>query len=43
VRVPDEAGDGSAKVTLSFPERKVGAVVPATIHLPVVGGAADGG
>jgi hypothetical protein len=36
VRVPDEAGLGTAKVTYSFDSWKQGAVAPSTIELPVV-------
>ena len=36
VRVPDEAGNGKAKVTVSFPEWKEGKVAPATFEVPVV-------
>ena len=35
VRVPDEAGGGSAKVTVSFPSWKEARVAPATYHLPL--------
>jgi hypothetical protein len=35
VRVPDEAGNGKAKVTLSFPDWKEGDVAPATFELPI--------
>jgi hypothetical protein len=36
VRVPEEAGKGQAKVTLSFPDWKEGKVAPATFEVPVV-------
>jgi len=36
VRVPAEAGEGKAKVTLSFPDWKEGKVAPATFEIPVV-------
>jgi len=36
VRVPDEAGEGKAKVTLSFSEWKAGKVAPVTLELPIV-------
>jgi hypothetical protein len=35
VRVPDEAGSGKAKVTVSFADWKEGKVVPATIEVPI--------
>ncbi len=35
MRVPDEAGDGKAKVTFSFEEWKEGKVAPTTIELPI--------
>jgi hypothetical protein len=35
VRVPDEAGKGSAKVRLSFGDWKDGQVAPATFEVPV--------
>jgi hypothetical protein len=34
VRVPDEAGDGLAKVTYSFDAWKEGNVKPTTIEIP---------
>jgi hypothetical protein len=34
VRVPDEAGDGQAKVTVSFADWKEGVVAPATFEVP---------
>jgi hypothetical protein len=37
VRVPDEAGDGKAKVTISFPDWKEGQVQPMTLEMAVVG------
>jgi hypothetical protein len=43
VRVPDEAGSGSAKVTVSFPDWKEARVAPATSRLRVVPAAAAGG
>jgi hypothetical protein len=36
VRVPDEAGLGQAKVTISFDAWKEGQVAPTTVELPVV-------
>jgi len=36
VRVPDEAGSGSAKVRLSFPAWKEGNVTSSTFEIPVV-------
>jgi len=36
VRVPDEAGNGSARVTVSFPSWKEANVTPATYRLPLV-------
>jgi len=38
VRVPDEAGNGSAKVTVSFPDWKEARVAPATYRLRIVPG-----
>jgi hypothetical protein len=35
VRVPDEAGLGKAKVTLSFPDWAEGQVAPATFEVPI--------
>jgi hypothetical protein len=35
VRVPDEAGNGKAKVRLSFPDWKDGEVASATFELPI--------
>jgi hypothetical protein len=35
VRVPEEAGDGKAKVTYSFDAWKGGKVAPTTIEIPV--------
>jgi hypothetical protein len=35
VRVPDEAGTGKAKITLSFPEWKEGKVTPATFDVVI--------
>jgi hypothetical protein len=35
VRVPDEAGDGKAKVTFSFDAWKEGKVRPSTVELPI--------
>jgi hypothetical protein len=34
--VPDEAGLGMAKVTVTFPDWKKGRVAPATVEIPVV-------
>jgi hypothetical protein len=36
VRVPDEASNGTAKVTLSFPDWKTGKVAPAYFEIPVI-------
>jgi hypothetical protein len=36
VRVPEEAGKGKARVTLSFADWKEGHVAPATFEVPVV-------
>jgi hypothetical protein len=36
VRVPADAGNGKAKVTLSFESWKEGKVVSSTIELPIV-------
>jgi hypothetical protein len=38
VRVPAEAGLGSVKVTLSFPDWKEGPVAPATFEVRMVEG-----
>jgi hypothetical protein len=35
VRVPDDAGKGSAKIFLSFPDWKEGKVLPATHEVVV--------
>lgn len=35
MRVPDAAGNGKAKVTLSFPDWKEGSVAPATFEVPI--------
>jgi hypothetical protein len=35
VRVPDETGDGKAKVTFSFDAWKAGKVAPSTVDLPI--------
>jgi hypothetical protein len=35
VRVPDEAGDGRARVTFSFEAWKDGRVAPTTIDVPI--------
>jgi hypothetical protein len=35
VRVPDDAGKGRAKITLSFPDWKEGKITAATLELPV--------
>jgi hypothetical protein len=37
VRVPKAAGEGNAKVRLSFPAWLEGKVAPAVIDLPMVG------
>jgi hypothetical protein len=42
VRVPGEAGEGKAKVTLSFAAWKEGKVAPATAEVPVVAPPAEG-
>jgi hypothetical protein len=36
VRVPDEAGIGTAKVTLSFDGWQGGRVAPSTLDVPVI-------
>jgi hypothetical protein len=36
VRVPDDAGLGTAKLTLSFDDWKEGRVASATVEMPVV-------
>ena len=36
MRVPEDAGNGKAKVTFSFDVWKEGKVAPSTIELPVV-------
>jgi hypothetical protein len=36
VRVPDEAGNGKAKVTVSFAGWRKGEVAPATFEVPIV-------
>ena len=35
MRVPDAAGKGTAKVTLSFPDWKEGKVIPTTVKIPI--------
>jgi hypothetical protein len=35
VRVPDAAGSGKAKVTISFDAWKAGKVSPSTVELPL--------
>ena len=40
MRVPSKAGNGQAKVTLSFPDWKDGNVTPATYEVPIVGAGA---
>jgi hypothetical protein len=35
VRVPDEAGTGKARLTLSFPDWKEGKVTPATFDVHI--------
>jgi hypothetical protein len=37
VRVPEEAGKGPARVTVSFPDWEAGEVAPATFAVPVAG------
>jgi hypothetical protein len=37
VRVPDGAGPGTARVTVSFPDWPQSDVPPATLNVPVVG------
>jgi hypothetical protein len=37
VRVPDEAGTGKAKITLSFPDWEEGKVTPAAFEVVIVG------
>ena len=36
MRVPDDAGLGIAKMTMSFNDWKEGKVTPATVEIPVV-------
>ena len=36
MRVPEGAGKGKAKATLSFPDWKEGKVAPATFELPIL-------
>ena len=36
MRVPDEAGNGKAKVRISFPDWKEGKVQPAVFEIPVL-------
>jgi hypothetical protein len=36
VRVPDDVGNGKAKVTFSFDLWKEGNVAPSTIEIPIV-------
>ena len=36
MRVPDEAGLGVAKITMSFDDWKEGKVTPATVEIPVM-------
>jgi hypothetical protein len=36
VRVPSEAGNGKAKITLTFPDWKESKVAPATFEVPIV-------
>ena len=40
MRAPKEAGDGKAKITVSFPDWKDGKVTPATFEVPVLTAAA---
>ncbi len=35
MRIPDAAGKGAAKVTLSFPDWKEGKVTPAAVKIPI--------
>jgi len=35
VRVPDEAGNGNTKVTISFEGWKGGRIAPATFEIPI--------
>jgi hypothetical protein len=37
VRVPEEAGEGKARVTFSFATWKEGNVAPSTIEVPITG------
>jgi hypothetical protein len=41
VRVPEAAGNGKVKVTLSFPDWKAGRVAPAVIEMPLIGSPAE--
>jgi hypothetical protein len=41
VRVPEAAGNGNAKVTLSFPDWKAGLVAPVVIEMPLLGAPAE--
>ena len=41
VRVPDEAGNGKARLTISFPSWNAARVAPATYQLRLVGGDAN--
>ena len=36
MRVPSEAGNGKAKITLSFPDWRESKVAPATFEVPIV-------
>jgi hypothetical protein len=36
--VPPDAGNGKAKITLSFPDWKEGKVAPTTLQVPIVDG-----
>ncbi len=36
MRVPEEAGLGTAKMTMSFDDWKEGKVAPATVEIPVI-------
>jgi hypothetical protein len=42
VRVPDEAGDGKARVTFSFAAWKAGRVATSTVEIPVVESSGEG-
>jgi hypothetical protein len=41
VRVPAEAANGKARITLSFPDWKEGNVAPTTVEVPIVDARTD--